>query len=168
VDLFVLVASPAGGDELQGIKRGIMELADLIVVNKADGDLLGAAQRTAADLRNAVHLLRPKREGWQVEVLLASSLAGSGVPELWAALLASHDRLRTLGALEPLRSNQAVSAMWKELTDTLVDRVLSDPDIRARFTSARATTASGAISPGTAAHDVLEAALEWRDQRLEP
>jgi LAO/AO transport system kinase len=158
VDLFVLVASPAGGDELQGIKRGIMELADLIVVNKADGDLLGAAQRTAADLRNAVHLLRPKREGWQVEVLLASSLAGSGVPELWAALLASHDRLRTLGALEPLRSNQAVSAMWKELTDTLVDRVLSDRSTGARFEAVRAAVLGGEVSPSSAAHEVLDLA----------
>src|SRR3546814_2124793 len=63
VDLFVLVASPAGGDELQGIKRGIMELADLIIVNKADGELLPAARRACSDLRKAVHLLRPQQTG---------------------------------------------------------------------------------------------------------
>src|SRR3546814_14141833 len=68
VDLFVLVASPAGGDELQGIKRGIMELADLIIVNKADGELLPAARRACSALRKAVHLLRPNRAGWTVEV----------------------------------------------------------------------------------------------------
>ncbi|MGV3759168.1 MAG: methylmalonyl Co-A mutase-associated GTPase MeaB, partial [Actinomycetota bacterium] len=76
VDLFVLVASPAGGDELQGIKRGIMELADVIVVNKADGDLRAAANRAAADLRHAAHLLRPKRPGGTVEVTTCSALTG--------------------------------------------------------------------------------------------
>ena len=83
VDLFLLVASPAGGDELQGIKRGIMELADLIVVNKADGDLAAAAGRAASDLRHAVHLLRPKRPGWEVAVLTCSALTGAGIAELW-------------------------------------------------------------------------------------
>ena len=93
VDLFVLVASPAGGDELQGIKRGIMELADVIAVNKADGDLADAAQRSASDLRHAVHLLRPKRPAWEVAVLTCSALTGAGVPALWAAIADAHDRL---------------------------------------------------------------------------
>ena len=86
VDLFVLVASPTGGDELQGIKRGIMELADLIIVNKADGELADAARRACSDLRKAVHLLRPKRPGWEVDVHMGSALTGDGVPELWDAL----------------------------------------------------------------------------------
>lgn len=159
VDLFVLMASPAGGDDLQGIKRGIMELADLIVVNKADGDLAPAAQRAAADLRHAVHLLRPKREGWQVEVLLTSALQGTGVPELWSAISNAHEALERSGALDAMRGEQAAAAMWNELTEAIVDRVLQDPGIRARFESARAKVTEGTTSPSTAAHDVLDAAL---------
>ncbi|HKY65292.1 MAG TPA: methylmalonyl Co-A mutase-associated GTPase MeaB, partial [Acidimicrobiales bacterium] len=83
VDCFVLLAAPGGGDELQGIKRGIMELADVIVVNKADGDLLPAARRAVADHRHAVHLLRPKHPGWTVPVLAVSALHGTGIDEVW-------------------------------------------------------------------------------------
>src|SRR5829696_3615620 len=93
VDLFLVIVAPGGGDELQGIKRGIMELADLIVVNKADGDLAPAAGRAASDLRHAVHLLRPKRASWEVDVLTASALTGAGIAELWEAIEAAHDRL---------------------------------------------------------------------------
>ncbi len=84
VDCFVLIAAPGGGDELQGIKRGIMELADVIVVNKADGDLLPAARRAVSDHRHAVHLLRPKHPGWTVPVVATSALDGTGVDEVWA------------------------------------------------------------------------------------
>jgi LAO/AO transport system kinase len=122
VDLFLLVASPAGGDELQGIKRGIMELADVIAVNKADGDLTDAAQRSAADLRHAVHLLRPKRPAWEVVVLTCSALTGAGIPELWTAIEAAHDRLGGVG-LATLRAGQNVAWMWNEVTDTLLDRL---------------------------------------------
>lgn len=160
VDLFVLMASPAGGDDLQGIKRGIMELADLIVVNKADGDLAPAAQRAAADLRHAMHLLRPKREGWHVEVLLTSGLQGTGVPELWSAISDSHQALKHSGALDAMRTEQAVAAMRNELTEAIVDRVLRDPGIRARFESARAMVTEGTTSPSTAAQDVLNAVLD--------
>ena len=84
VDCFCLIAAPGGGDELQGIKRGIMELADVVVVNKADGDLLPAARRAIADYRQAVHLLRPKHAGWEVPVLATSALEGAGVDEVWS------------------------------------------------------------------------------------
>ena len=86
VDLFVLLVSPGGGDELQGIKRGIMELADLVMVNKADGDLAPAAGRTRADYASAVHLLRPKWQAWATEVLAVSALTGAGIDEVWEAI----------------------------------------------------------------------------------
>jgi LAO/AO transport system kinase len=82
VDCFVLVVAPGGGDELQGIKRGIIELADVIAVNKADGDLLPAAKRAVADQRHAVHLLRPKHPGWTVPVIAMSALHGTGVDDV--------------------------------------------------------------------------------------
>jgi LAO/AO transport system kinase len=154
VDLFVLVASPVGGDELQGMKRGIMELADLIVVNKADGDLVPAATRAAGDLRNAVHLLRPKRPGWEVEVLLASATTGAGIRDLRTHLERAHERLAADG-LADLRARQRLSWMWNEVTDTLMERVRSDPDVRDLVTSLEAAVADGSMSPAAAAHEVL-------------
>jgi LAO/AO transport system kinase len=156
VDLFVLVASPAGGDELQGIKRGIMELADLIFVNKADGELAAAAQRAGADLRSAVHLLRPKRPGWTVEVMAGSAHTGHGVAELWEAIKAAHQRLEAEGLLQPLRAEQATAAMWDEVTDTLRDRLESHPGVRARLADLEAAVREGRLSPTAAAHDILE------------
>lgn len=155
VDLFLLVASPTGGDELQGIKRGIMELADSIVVNKADGDLLAPAQRAAADLRNAVHLLRPKRPGWTVDVRLASALTGEGVAELWAALTALHQRLRDDRLLDDLRARQATEWMWTEVTDSLLERLRRDRRVRERLAELERDVAAGRRSAASAAQDVL-------------
>ena len=156
VDLFLLVAAPGGGDELQGIKRGIMELADLIAVNKADGDLLGPAQRACADLRKAVHLLRPKRAGWEVEVLLCSALTGTGVAELTAAIHAAHERLVTSGALDALRSQQATAWMWSEVTETLLDELRAHPDVRAALAECERAVAAGERTPAAAAQELLE------------
>jgi LAO/AO transport system kinase len=156
VDLFVLVGSPAGGDELQGIKRGIMELADVIAVNKADGDLADAAGRSASDLRHAVHLLRPKRPGWEVAVLTCSALTGEGVPEVWSAVEAAHDRLGTEG-LAALRAAQNVAWMWREVTDTLLDRLRAQPDVRALVGELEAAVAAGDLSAAVAAQRLLDA-----------
>jgi LAO/AO transport system kinase len=155
VDLFLLIASPAGGDELQGIKRGIMELADLIVVNKADGDLLAVAKQAAADLRNAVHLLRPKRAGWEVDVRTCSARTGDGIGELWEAITAAHGRLSQGGELERLRAHQATAWMWGEVTDSLLDRLRHDPRVHERLPALQADVAAGRLSPRAAADDLL-------------
>jgi LAO/AO transport system kinase len=156
VDLFVLVAAPAGGDELQGIKRGIMELADVIVVNKADGDLLPAANRAAADLRRAVHLLRPKREGWEVEVLLASAIESTGIAEMWDHLIAGAERLRASGAFDATRADQAVSWMWSEVRDGLLDAFLADAEVQAELRESEAQIRAGERSPTSAALSLLQ------------
>src|SRR5437899_6376349 len=83
VDMFVVLLLPAGGDDLQGIKRGIIELADLIVVNKADGDMLATAKRSAADYQHALRLLRSPTAGWTPEVATCSAISGDGVAEVW-------------------------------------------------------------------------------------
>jgi LAO/AO transport system kinase len=155
VDLFVLVAAPGGGDELQGIKRGIMELADVIVVNKADGDLLPAAQRAAADLRNAVHLLRPKRPGATVEVLLASSVEGSGVPEAWEQIVAGVEQLRGSGTLDALRGDQAVAWMWDEVREALLSGFRDHDGVRRAVAEREAAIRRGEVSPTSAAQDLL-------------
>ena len=121
VDCFLLLAAPGGGDELQGIKRGIMELADVVVVNKADGDLEPAARRAVADYRHAVHLLRPKHPGWTVPVVAASALTGVGIDEAWAEVERFHAHVRADGGLDRLRAEQAVAWMWAEMRERLVE-----------------------------------------------
>ena len=112
VDLFVLLARPGGGDELQGIKRGIMELADLVVVTKADGDLLGAAQQVAGDYGHALHLLRPKHEATTATVLRCSALRDEGIDEVWNTVLAQRQALERSGELGTRRGEQAVRWLW--------------------------------------------------------
>src|SRR5215831_2828779 len=114
-DLFVLLASPGGGDDLQGIKRGVMELADLILVTKADGDLKAAASRAAADYQAAMHLMRPKHQGFHPKVLQASSLRGAGITEAWEEMAAIHAALARDGRLGRLRAEQGRRWFWSEV-----------------------------------------------------
>jgi GTPase len=158
VDCFVLLAAPGGGDELQGIKRGIMELADVVVVNKCDGDLAPAANRAVADYRHAAHLLRPKHPGWEVPVLPVSALEGSGVDDVWAAVERLEEHLRTSGALDRLRAAQAVAWMDEEIRETLVESFRNDAQVAARWGTVEAAVRAGRMSPGSAARELLAAA----------
>jgi LAO/AO transport system kinase len=161
VDLFLLLLAPGGGDELQGVKRGIVELADLLVVNKADGDLAAAARRTAADYANALHLVRPAVDGWAPRVLTCSALTGEGVDEVWAAV---EEHRATVGAtvIEHRRADQAREWLWSELTDTLVDDFRADPQVRARLPALEQEVVAGATSPAAAARRLL---AEYRAAR---
>src|SRR5664279_4788903 len=106
-DLFVLLASPGGGDDLQGIKRGVMELADILIVTKADGDLLPAARRAEANYQGALHLMRPKHPGLLPKVLKVSSLHSKGIAAAWSEMAAIHAALLEGGRLTRLRGEQA-------------------------------------------------------------
>jgi LAO/AO transport system kinase len=124
-DVFVLVVAPAGGDQLQGIKRGIMELADLVVVNKADGDLVGAATRAASEYRGAIGLMIPRHPGMPASISTVSALEGNGVPELWDAIV---DRWRAMDEsdmLDTMRADQARSWLWDEVDAGLRARALA-------------------------------------------
>lgn len=156
VDLFLLLVSPGGGDELQGIKRGIMELADLIVVNKADGDLAAAAGRTRADYGNAVHLLRPKWRAWAPQALTCSALEQTGVAEVWAAVEEFLAAVRADGELAEHRSRQSVAWMWSEVRDDLVDDFRSDSAVQAELDELEAAVASGRTTPTVAARRLLQ------------
>ena len=157
VDCFVLLAAPGGGDELQGIKRGIMELADVIVVNKADGDLLPAARRAVADHRHAVHLLRPKHPGWTVPVLAVSALHGTGIDEVWTEVERFEAHLRDGGGLEQLRADQSVAWMWAEVRERLLDALRGDDRVAKRLTDVEGEVRAGRLSPTTGAHELLRA-----------
>jgi GTPase len=157
VDCFVLLAAPGGGDELQGLKRGIIELADVIVVNKADGDLAPAAGRAVADYRSAVGLLRPKHPGWDVPVLPTSALHGTGIDEVWAAIADLSAQLATSGRRDELRSAQAVSWMWDEIRESLLDAFRHDPTVAERWDEIQTAVRQGTLSPATAARRLLDA-----------
>jgi LAO/AO transport system kinase len=157
VDLFVLLASPSGGDDLQGIKRGIMELADLVVVTKADGDLANAANHAAADLRRATHLLRPRHEGLTTETLLVSSPTGIGVPEVWAAVATAHEHLRSTGQLDHHRAGQAVAWLWDELRAGLTDSFRNAASTHQALADLEAKVRAGDLAPTAAAQTLLSA-----------
>lgn len=155
VDLFALLVAPGGGDELQGIKRGIMELADLVIVNKADGDLAAAAGRTRADYANAVHLLRPKWESWATEVLACSALEGRGIDEVWSAVERFESTVADSGELVVARAGQSTAWLWSEIGDTLLDRFRDDAAVAALLPSIESEVASGTITPTRAARRLL-------------
>ncbi|HEY6533238.1 MAG TPA: methylmalonyl Co-A mutase-associated GTPase MeaB [Acidimicrobiales bacterium] len=157
VDLFALLVAPAGGDELQGIKRGIMELADLVIVNKADGDLAPAAGRTRADYASAVHLLRPKWREWATEVHAVSALTGTGIAEVWEAIGRFCTAVGADGELADARADQATAWLWSEIGDTLVDRFRADPTVTAQLASVEADVAAGTLAPARAARLLLDA-----------
>jgi LAO/AO transport system kinase len=163
VDLFALLVSPGGGDELQGIKRGIMELADLVIVNKADGDLAAAAARTRGDYASAVHLLRPKWNAWSTEVLACSALHGIGVSEVWESVMSFRETVAANGELAEARSAQATAWLWSEIGDTLIDRFRSDPAVANRLQSVEEDVAAGRVTPGRAATALLDTFLTDSD-----
>jgi LAO/AO transport system kinase len=161
VDLLVLLLPPGGGDELQGIKKGIVELADIVVVNKADGDLAAAASRAAAEYRAAIHMLRPARAGWTPPVLQVSALHERGLDGVWAEI----GRLReTLGEarLRAHRARQAVAWMWREIEGGLRAELLADRRTSPILPGLEAGVAEGRLSPVAAARQVLGAFLGRR------
>jgi LAO/AO transport system kinase len=153
VDMFILLLSPGGGDGLQGIKRGIMELADLIVVNKADGELEAAAKRSRAEFEAALHLMRPQSPNWSPRVLLASALKHKGLDEIWAAINTYHKALSKTQELPAKRAEQARAWMWSEIHDGLMDAFrASDP---AEVKAFEDKVVAGELPPAAAARDLL-------------
>jgi len=163
VDMFLLLVAPGGGDELQGIKRGIMELADLLVVNKADGAFMDAANHAAADYRNALNLIRPKTPGWQVEVLLASALQGQGLAEIWQALQRLGEVLAENGDGQTSRTAQARRWLWEEIQDDLMAELKSDKTLAPLIAAREEQVGAGAITPSAAAREILAAFLQRTD-----
>ncbi|MGD8326142.1 MAG: methylmalonyl Co-A mutase-associated GTPase MeaB [Sphingomonadales bacterium] len=156
VDMFLLLLAPGGGDELQGIKRGIMELADLVIVNKADGALKPAAKRAQSEYRAALHLMRPKYDDWTARVLLASALENKGLEDVWKQITSFEDKLRSSGQLADLRARQAVAWMWSEIEDGLKSAFLSNKKTAQACTNMEALVAQGKCPPGQAAQELLQ------------
>ncbi|HEX7776386.1 MAG TPA: methylmalonyl Co-A mutase-associated GTPase MeaB [Parvibaculum sp.] len=155
VDMFLLLLSPGGGDELQGIKRGIMELADLVIVNKADGDLVPAAKRAAMEYKTALHLMRPKSAHWSPDVKLASALKGEGIAEVWAAVETHRKALSAAGELERNRAAQARAWMWTEIREGLFASLKSSREAAGLIPQLEAEVAAGSMTPTAAARRLL-------------
>src|SRR5438445_1163227 len=132
-DFFLVLMLPGAGDELQGLKKGVVELADMIAVNKADGDNVERALAAAAEYRAALHILVPRSKHWSPPVVTYSALTGAGIPELWAAILDHRQRTTDAGELDARRRQQQVKWMWAMLEDRMFARLKSDPAFRAKL-----------------------------------
>ncbi|MEI9989756.1 MAG: methylmalonyl Co-A mutase-associated GTPase MeaB [Rhizomicrobium sp.] len=154
-DLFVLLASPGGGDDLQGIKRGVMELADLLIVTKADGDLLPAAMRAASDYQAALHLMRPRYAGLAAAVLTVSSIGGLRIDAAWREMEKIHGTLAATGQLKGLRAEQNRRWFWSEVQAGLSERILGDPALERRVGALEARVLAGETLPNAAARSLL-------------
>ncbi len=158
-DVFVLLLSPAGGDELQGIKRGIVELADVVLVTKADGELAGAALRAAGEYRHALDLLQPRLRGWQVPVLTCSALEGTGIEDAWRTIERCHAHLHDSGRLRERRTEQQRAWLWSEMSEQLLAAMRADPAAAARLAEVEQAVAAGDMPPAVAARRLVEAFL---------
>lgn len=157
-DLFVLLLAPAGGDELQGVKRGIMEIADLVLVNKADGDLKSTAMRTVADYAGALRLMR-KRDGDPEGYPLAmavSAMEERGFDAAWSAMRSLEEYRKKTGYWSARRSAQARGWFEDEVRLGLLSRLQSDPKAETAIEALRTEVSTGARAPSAAAAEVLD------------
>ncbi|HVS65932.1 MAG TPA: methylmalonyl Co-A mutase-associated GTPase MeaB [Thermoanaerobaculia bacterium] len=156
VDLFLLLLMPGGGDELQGLKKGVLELADLVAINKADGSSLERARDTAAEYGAALRILTPRGVRWTPEVLLVSALEGRGITELWQRVEAHREALGD--ELEARRRRQRLRWMWSLVEERAVERVRRHPAVAELVAELEPEVESGRLSPTLAADRLLAAA----------
>ena len=160
VDFFLVLMLPGAGDELQGIKKGILELADMIAVNKADGANANAAEAAAREYEIALHLTAPASPLWSPPVLTCAGLTGAGVNELWEKVEEHRSILSEAGELEGRREQQNVRWMWSMLDDRLNDGLRSHPSVRTLLPELEAQVRAGTTPPVSAVEQLLEAFLK--------
>lgn len=158
VDTFVFLTLARTGDQLQGIKKGVLELADIVVVNKADGEHAIEAQAAARELTAALRLIYPRETLWRPPVLTMSALEGSGLRELWDTVLKHRDVLCKAGEFEARRRAQQVEWTWAMVRDAVLDRVLSNPEVRRMRADVERQVRDGELTPALAARQILDAA----------
>jgi len=161
-DFFLALMLPGAGDELQGIKKGLVELADMIAVNKADGDNLARAKAAAAEYHAALHILAPRSPHWTPPVVTYSALTGDGIAALWQKVLDHRAAMIASGEFAARRRDQQVKWMWAILEDWLKARLRADPAIRAKVRETEAAVAAGRVAPAVAADTLMELLLTAR------
>ena len=162
-DFFLVLLLPGAGDQLQGLKKGVIELADMIAVNKADGDNIKRATAAAAEYRAALQILNPRTTSWAPPVVTYSALTGMGIAELWAQVLAHRERLTASGEFAARRREQQIKWMWTMIEQRLFARLHSNPALKARLPQIEAAVSDGRLAPALAA-DEITAALGLRDK----
>jgi LAO/AO transport system kinase len=155
VDLFCLLLLPSAGDDLQGIKKGIVELAELLLVNKADGDLKPKAQTAVGDYKAALRLLRPISALWQPEVLAVSAVTGDGLDATWAAIERHRAVLEAAGEKAKRRAEQAQAALWHDLGDGMIEALKRRPRIAERIPQIEAAVKAGTMTSMAGARQLL-------------
>lgn len=155
VDFFLLLMLAGAGDELQGIKKGILELADAIVINKADGDNVEKAGQAKKMYENAMGLLSPSSPSWSPPVLTCSALEVKGIEAVWNQVLAHRQKLLQTGELEHRRKKQAVDWMWSLVEEGLKERFYSNPNVKAHLETIKRDVENGSTAPTKAANDLL-------------
>jgi LAO/AO transport system kinase len=155
-DFFLALMLPGAGDELQGIKKGLVELADMIAINKADGDNLKRAQHAAADYKSALHILQPRSEHWHPPVVTYSALTNTGIAELWQKVLDHRTAMNASGDFAARRREQQVKWMWSMLEQRMLARLRADASTRAKVKRIESEVADGRLTPAVAAEQILE------------
>lgn len=156
-DMFLLMLLPGGGDELQGIKRGIMELADLVLVNKSDGDQQAAANRTVADYGMALHFLQPRSRHWQPKIQALSALKNQGVDKVWQAVEEFRETLGNAGEIDSRRAAQSRAWMWSETADALLTELKESDAVKSLVAGLEEEVTEGRIAPTIAARTLIDA-----------
>lgn len=157
VDTLVVLLIAGAGDELQGIKKGVLEVADIVAINKADGDNKMRARRARKDFRAALHLVRPRSQHWSPPVLLASAMESTGLDELWAKVLEHRSLLQSIDVFDDKRESQRVDAMWHAVERGLMARLRRDPDAQAVARDVLDEVKSRNLTPGVAAQRIMDA-----------
>ena len=157
VDTFVFLTLARTGDQLQGIKKGVLELADIVVVNKADGKHAVEAKAAARELTGAIRLIYPRETLWRPPVLTMSALSGDGLVELWETVLKHREVLTEAGEFEARRRTQQVDWTWSMVRDTVLDRVLSHPAVKKIRADVERQVRDGELTPALAAQRILDA-----------
>ena len=158
VDCLMLLLVPGAGDDLQGIKRGIMELSDLIVVNKADGDRVPLAKRARGDYRHALRMLPPSTAGWETPVQIASATEGTGLDEVWESVEAHRAHLEETGLLEKRRRHQTERWLDSMIEEAMLTAIHSREGVEQAIEQARADVDAEKITVPQATQKVIEAA----------
>jgi LAO/AO transport system kinase len=158
VDFFLVLLLAGGGDDLQGIKKGIIEIADMIAVNKADGDNVVRAERAATEYRAALQILNPPSETWSVPVITISGRENKGLDALWAKIDEHRRAMTASGEFAARRQRQAVAWMRDMLHDRIMAGVMSGEEISGRLPALEADVAAGRLLPTLAVDEILELA----------
>ena len=153
-DFFLVLMLPGAGDELQGIKKGVLELADMIAVNKAEGDGAARARLAAGEYKAALHIMQQASPNWSVPVVMISGLANVGLDEMWAHVEEHRRRFDKSGELSAKRRAQQVKWMWAMLEERLLARLHSDAKVRGRLPTLEREVGDGALSPTLAVEEV--------------